>query len=118
MFVTTDDTGRICCTSTTGNVDEGDVEFSFPDDFDFDAQAEYRIVDGELVHDPAPEPDDVRVARLKKQLADTDYVVIKMAEANVMGRSLTSEDATRYADIIESRRQWREEINQIEGVSE
>lgn len=56
VYAYTDDTGRVL--ATTGHKEyAGDdyVEFDFPDGFDFSSQSEYRIVDGELVHDP-PEP--------------------------------------------------------------
>lgn len=115
MFVTTDETGRICCTGDVGSVEHGDVEFDFPDDFDFAAQGEYRIVDGELVHDPLGPSSGERIEELKTRLAETDYVVIKIAEAQASGVSLQSDDAERYEDIIEQRRAWRAEINSLEG---
>lgn len=56
-------------------------------------------------------PDSVkaeeRIAELKQQLLDTDYVVIKIAEG-----SATAEE---YADIIAARRRWRTEINTLES---
>ena len=48
------DTGRICATTDREEYSEGMIEFDFPDDFDFGTQADYCIVDGELVHDPVP----------------------------------------------------------------
>lgn len=52
-----DDTGRIGATTTIEQYANGMERFDFPDDFDFDAQSDYRIVGGELVHDPLPEPE-------------------------------------------------------------
>lgn len=55
MFVSTDEEGRI--NATTDNIEyagEDMSPFTFPDDFDFSKQNEYRIVDGELIHDPLP----------------------------------------------------------------
>lgn len=47
-------TGRICATTDREEHSEGMIEFDFPEDFDFSAQDEYCIVDGELIHDPVP----------------------------------------------------------------
>ena len=55
-------------------------------------------------------PDDVlaakRIAELKKNLSDTDYVVIKMAEGVAT--------AEEYVEVIANRKVWREEINRLE----
>lgn len=115
LFVATGEAGRICCTSGVGSVEHGDIELDFPDDFDFAAQGEYRIVDGELVHDPLGPSSWERIEELKTRLAETDYVVIKIAEAQSSGVSLQSADVERYEDIIEQRRAWRAEINSLEG---
>ena len=48
-----------------------------------------------------------RIARLKQQLADTDYTVIKIAE----GAAAPEE----YTDVIAQRQAWRAEINGLEG---
>ena len=118
MFVTTDETGRICCTGDVGSVEHGDVEFDFPEGFDFAAQSEYRIVDGGLVHDPMPESPEDEAARLKRELASTDYVPVKLAEMMITGEELPEGDADRYAGIILRRREIRARINEIEGVTE
>ena len=51
-----------------------------------------------------------RISELKQLLADTDYVVIKIAEG-----SATKED---YADVIEQRKAWRNEIGELENESD
>lgn len=55
-----------------------------------------------------------QVAELKAKLADTDYVVIKIAEA-------TGEDADtlreKYAQVIADRKEWRKQINELENGS-
>lgn len=48
-----------------------------------------------------------QISILQAKLTATDYVVIKIAE----GAAARDE----YADVIEQRRQWREEINQLEN---
>lgn len=52
------DTGRICATTDREEYSDGMIEFDFPEDFDFGAQSDYRIVDGELIHDPLPESEE------------------------------------------------------------
>lgn len=112
-----DEDGRIWGTAVPEYDDDPDVSVSieFPDDFDFMIQHEYRFVDGQLIHDLLPDPPETRIAKLKQQLVDTDYVVVKMSESSVTGVPLSEEDSSRYADIIEQRRKWREEINKLES---
>lgn len=50
---------------------------------------------------------EIQIAKLKKQLADTDYCVIKVAEG-----AATLAD---YADVIQQRATWRAEINRLEN---
>ena len=50
-----------------------------------------------------PEDSLTKINRLKQKLADTDYVVIKIAEG-----AATPEE---YADVIAKRQEWREQIN-------
>lgn len=69
---------------------------------------------------PAPAPSEAeiiaqQVAELKAKLSDTDYAVIKIAEA-------TGEEADalreKYAQIIADRKEWRKQINELENGSE
>ena len=54
-----------------------------------------------------------RIAELKKLLADTDYVALKLAEAIAKG---TSEAIlTEYAEVFTNRDAWRAEINELEA---
>lgn len=73
---------------------------------------EYKYVDGEFIHDPLPEiiNNSARIAELKQNLADTDYIVIKIAE----GAATWDE----YPEIKEQRQAWRDEINQLESEQE
>lgn len=48
-----------------------------------------------------------RIAELKRNLSDTDYAVIKIAEG-----AATQEE---YADVIQQREEWRKEINESES---
>lgn len=75
---------------------------------------EYHIEDtGEYFevvknHEPtAEEIKAVRIAELKQRLADTDYVVIKIAEG--------SATVGEYAEVIANRKAWRDEIRELEN---
>lgn len=66
MYFKVTDDKRICFTSETkplvqnenGEFIEQGEQFDFPEDFDFLEQHNYKIVDGELVYDPAPETEE------------------------------------------------------------
>ena len=60
----------------------------------------------------APEkPQDLinaeRIEELKTKLAETDYVVIKIAEGEAT--------AEEYSEVLANRKAWRAEINELEG---
>lgn len=112
-FVNTDETGRVMATTDQEQFAEGMSKFDFPDNFDFSKQSDYRIQNGELIHDPEPEPIDYQIANLKQELFDTDYVVIKTYEAIVTGIPLPKEDEARYKEILSNRQKWRQEINDL-----
>ena len=61
MYVMCDETGRIGACTDVEEYAEGMVEFDLPADLDLGTINEYRIVDGELVHDP-PEPTEEGLA--------------------------------------------------------
>ena len=57
-----------------------------------------------------------QIAELKKKLADTDYIVLKIAEAQADGDTETvAELKTTYATELANRKTWREQINKLEG---
>lgn len=115
MYVYTESDGRVTATTEVAEyAGESYFQFDFPDDFDLTKLPDYRIVDGELVYDPIPVVDTEQISELKKKLAETDYVVIKIAEAQVTGVEMLSEDADRYAETILQRQQWRDQINELE----
>lgn len=121
MYVSTSDDGRIFVTTDNeAYTDETYFEFDFPEDFDYSLQNEYRIVDRELVHEPiGPSPStQEQIVELKQKLLDTDYMVIKVYESMVTGEALPDEDAERYAEVIEQRKAWRIQINELEASSE
>ena len=57
-----------------------------------------------------------QIAELKKKLADTDYIVLKIAEAQADGDTETvAELKTTYATELANRKEWRVQINELEG---
>lgn len=51
MYIITDDTGRVCASSPTDCL-VGAVEVEMPEGFDDILQHDWRLENGELVHDP------------------------------------------------------------------
>lgn len=69
----------------------------------------------EIKEVPAPSEAEInaqRVAELKQKLADSDYAIIKIAEATAEEAEALRE---KYAQVIADRKAWREEINQLEN---
>ena len=93
---------------------EGYAEIEPPDGFDAGRCDEWRVVGGEFVHDPLPEPSEQRRARLVSFLEETDYVVVKMAEASLTGSELPDADAERYREVIARREAARAEVSAID----
>ena len=118
MWIKTDETGRILASTDIEEYAIGMTLFDFPDDFDFVTQDDYRIVDGELVHDPRPLDPEIEISNLKTKLAETDYVVTKIAEYQVTQTAIPDEDADRYSAIILQRQEWRDRINELEASTE
>lgn len=57
-----------------------------------------------------------QIAELKKKLADTDYIVLKIAEATFKGDELEVENLKiTYATELNNRIVWRQKINELEG---
>lgn len=74
--------------------------------------------DDELAQIAAEKAEAARLAEieeLKAELAETDYVVIKIAEYKNNDTELPEEDSARYAAIIKQRQEWRDQINSLEA---
>lgn len=57
-----------------------------------------------------------KIAELKKKLSDTDYIVLKIAEAQADGDEETvTALKTTYAAELAERRSWREQINELQA---
>lgn len=56
-----------------------------------------------------------QIAELKKKLADTDYIVLKIAEAQADGDTeKVAALKSTYATELAERKAWREQINELE----
>lgn len=55
-----------------------------------------------------------RIFELKKNLADTDWVVVKISELMIDSPELAEQLKSEYAEVLALRKQWREEINQLQ----
>lgn len=117
MWTAVDETGRITCTTPYEKyADESMIDYDiFPDDFNFGTQNDYRIVDGELVYDPLPEPPESQIAKLKGKLAETNDTVLEMYEAMVLGKELDDETAAEYAQVMVDRESWKQQIAELEA---
>ncbi len=67
----------------------------------------YEVVENIPYEPTEEEKKEQRIAELKCHLADTDYVVIKIAEGEA-----TKEE---YSETLANRKAWREEIRTLEG---
>lgn len=69
---------------------------------------DYKYENGEIIYDPLPKKTDnsIKIAELKQKLADTDYIVIKIAEG--------VDTWENYPGIKEQRQMWRDEINSLQ----
>lgn len=102
-----ENTGRICATTDREEYSEGMIEFDFPEDFDFSAQDEYCIVDGELIHDPVPmteaEKQTEEDAERQKQLQTATIMFV-----NENAPNLTDEQALELNLLFE---EWVVDMN-------
>ena len=54
------------------------------------------------------------IYELKQKLFNTDYVINKITEAQLLGNSVSA-ILSQYKDIIDQRQAWRDEINKLEA---
>ena len=66
-----------------------------------------KIKEIEISEEEFIPPKEIQIDELKQKLSDTDYIACKIAEG-----SATAEE---YAEMIQQRQAWREEINKLEG---
>ena len=99
-YVKTDETGRIGATTEYEEYAEGMEPFDFPDNFDFLLQSDYRIVDGELVHDPLPPTEEEleaeSEAKRREQMGAAAVMFVRMS-----ARTLTDGQALEVSELFE-----------------
>lgn len=73
--------------------------------------------DGTITIDDAPDYQLINenaIYELKQKLFNTDYVINKITEAQLLGNSVSA-ILSQYKDIIDQRQAWRDEINKLEA---
>lgn len=63
---------------------------------------------------PQEKLDQMEVANAKRYLAETDWVVTKIAEKQILGEDVTTL-VTKYRSIIDEREAKRARLNEIDG---
>lgn len=81
MQVVLDQDGRIKMSSNDTSL-VGGVQIELPEDFDFERQGDYRVLQDEIVYDPLPEPAPMQdpMQELRKQLAEQENALCELAE--------------------------------------
>lgn len=102
------DTGGRLQSVTLYPLDTAKPTLELPDDFDLQTIRDYVVRDGALTYDSYESTPSAaeQICTLKRQLAETDYAVIKIAEG--------AAQAADYADLIAQRAEWRQMINDLE----
>lgn len=95
------DTGRICATTDREEYSDGMIEFDFPEDFDFGAQSDYRIVDGELIHDPLPESEE-KIKMEEESERQDQLQKATILFVNESAQNLTDKQALELALLFET----------------
>ena len=96
--VVNDDDRIFITTSDNSDPDHKYVEIEFPDDFDFDKQYEYKIIDGELVHDPLPPTQkELYVERQKLVSEQINTAVLLFVRSSA--KAFSDEDALSVSEL-------------------
>lgn len=114
VYILLDEDNRVLSISEFSIDPEREIAVELPDDLDLSDYENYIYQGGEFIYSEKPIPVYEQIALLKSNLEETDYVVTKLAEAQVTGRSISEEDVDRYAEILLQREEWRAQINELE----
>ena len=109
---------------TTFPVDNALPILELPNGFDLKRVPDYVLRNGILELDPLviTKSTEEQILELKQKLAETDYIAAKAVDAMMLSDSLTAMFSvlkglrTEYAEVIALRKQWREQINQLESL--
>lgn len=115
VYILVDETNRISELSEFHIDETRETAVELPEGFDVPNYQNYLYQNGEFVYSEKPVSAYIQITELKSNLASTDYIVTKMAEAKVVGRSLLNEDLERYNEILQQRQEWRDKINELEA---
>ncbi len=100
MYVSLDENGRICASTSKEEYAEGMTEFEFPDDFDFSQQDSYRIVDKELIFDPVPISDAQKEVE-RSIVRQSQFQTVAVLFINANTKALTDEQALSVSLLID-----------------
>ena len=90
LWLALDDENRITASTDAVEYSDGMTLYDVPDDFDQSRQYEYRIVGGELVHDPkAPQSPDVS-AELSRQITLAMPMIMPMMASRLSDDQVSS----------------------------
>ena len=101
MYVKLNQNGRIESSTEYEQFAEQDaIEFSFPDDFDFSKQADYRIDGEKLIYDPIPlseaEVEAVKTVNMKTQM---ENAIVLMVQSSA--KTFTDKQALSVSRLFE-----------------
>ena len=100
MYVSLDEEGRIGATTEYEEYAEGMEEFTFPDDFDFTKQNEYRIQNGELVHVNPKPPSEEELSYSAQSLQREQEINVARLMVAKMITTLSDEEAESVSQFI------------------
>ena len=113
MYVMCDETGRIGACTDVEEYAEGMVEFDLPADLDLGTINEYRIVDGELVHDPLPPTDEELAAEEEKERARQLNAAVPM----LLSAVAESMDDDELASVTLALPEWKPGVKRKKGAA-
>lgn len=107
MYVQLDENNRIvgACEYNCFSNDTTVIDIDLPSNIDLGDIHNYKVIDGKLVYSKRPDEIESEINELKLKLSQTDYVVMKIAEG--------VSDKEEYHSVLESRKRWRNKINEL-----
>lgn len=81
---------------------EGTITYNNDGTITIDDTPDYQLINENTIYE------------LKQKLFNTDYVINKITEAQLLGNSVSA-ILSQYKDIIDQRQAWRDEINKLEA---
>lgn len=113
MYVMCDEAGRIGACTDVEEYAEGMVEFDLPGGLDLTTINEYRIVDGELVHDPPEPTEEELAAEGEKERARQLNAAVPM----LLSAVAESMDDDELASVALALPEWRPGVKRKRGAA-